>query len=146
MTGELFAVMPQHSILQESISEVKYDRALSSTDQQAFCLGLEQSAETNLLRSLFSVRINQLFNRLDGKANFFYLSGLLIGTELRSIPRKDDVRIMLCSGQQLGGLYELALQNLGLLAQTVIIPTDKVDTAAFEGHIKILKTKNKLNY
>ena len=143
MTGELFAIMQQHSILKESISKAEYSGTLSNPDQQAFCLGLEQSAETNLLRSLFSVRINQLFSLLDGRANFFYLSGLLIGTELRSIPQ--DVRILLCSGQQMGGLYELALQQLALSPRAVIIPADQADTLAIEGHIKILKRKNECN-
>jgi 2-dehydro-3-deoxygalactonokinase len=143
MTGELFAVMQQHSILKESISKAEYSDTLTKPDQHAFYLGLEQSAETNLLRSLFSVRINQLFSRLDGKANFFYLSGLLIGTELRSIPQ--DVRIMLCSSRQMGDLYKLALQQLALSPRAVVIPGDKVDTLAIEGHIKILERKNELN-
>jgi 2-dehydro-3-deoxygalactonokinase len=143
MTGELFAVMQQHSILKESISKAEYSGTFTKPDQQSFCLGLEQSTETNLLRSLFSVRINQLFSRLDGRANFFYLSGLLIGTELRSIPQ--DVHIMLCSSRQMGDLYELALQQLALSPRAVVIPADQADTLAMEGHIKILKRKNECN-
>lgn len=141
MTGELFAVIQQHSILRESISQAGHSHRLTARDEKAFCLGLKQSSEANLLRSLFSVRINQLFSRLSSKANFFYLSGLLIGTELRSIPLEKGVRIILCAGRQVGRLYELAFQNLGLLPHAVIIPADKVDTIAFEAHIKILKGK-----
>lgn len=144
MTGELFSVMQQHSILKESISKTEYSGTLTGTDRQVFCLGVDQSAETNLLRSLFSVRINHLFSRLDGRANFFYLSGLLIGTELRSIAR--NVRILLCANRQMGELYELALQQLALLPRAVIIPADQADAAAIEGHIKLLKKKNEFNH
>jgi 2-dehydro-3-deoxygalactonokinase len=144
MTGELFALTQQHSILRESISKTEYSGTLTGPDHGAFCLGLEQSAESNLLRSLFSVRINQLFSRLDGRANFFYLSGLLIGTELRSIP--PEVRIiMLCTSGQLGGLYELALEHLAFSPRAVIITAAQADTAAIEGHIKILKRKYEFN-
>lgn len=145
MTGELFALMQQHSILKESISKVEYSDTLTNKSKQAFCLGLAQSVECNLLQTFFSVRINQIFKRLNGKANFFYLSGLLIGTELRSIPQETDVRIMLCSTNEMGHLYKLALKKLNMLTRAIIIPPNIVNTAAFEGHIKIYNEKNVLN-
>lgn len=139
MTGELFAIMQQHSILKESVSKPEDTWILNKRNKEAFCLGVEQSADINLLRTFFSVRVNQLFNRLDTKSNFFYLSGLLIGTELRSIPGKADVRIMLCAGQQVHILYELAVKKIGLITNLSTVSPDIMSTASVEGHIKIYK-------
>ncbi len=138
MTGELFAIMQEHSILKESVSKAD-TRILNKRNKEAFCQGVDQSTDANLLRTFFSVRVNQLFSRLDEESNFFYLSGLLIGTELRSITSKADVSIMLCATQQMSHFYELAVEKTGITANLTTIPPDIVSTASVEGHIKILE-------
>jgi 2-dehydro-3-deoxygalactonokinase len=77
MTGEAFAVLKQHSILGRMMEEGKADAA-------AFAEGVERSgAAGGLLHHLFGVRTRGLMGELDGAASTSYLSGILVGHELR---------------------------------------------------------------
>jgi 2-dehydro-3-deoxygalactonokinase len=85
MTGELFSVIAQHSILLHAV-----DAAASPADSQAFRDGLATAlaAPTALTASLFRLRAAQLLGfeqRADGAAR---LSGLLIGTEIADAERQ----------------------------------------------------------
>lgn len=140
ITGELFNMLRNYSILSDSVLTPENEENLYQSDRDAFCLGVEQSKESNLLNTLFSVRINHLFKQLSRKENFFYLSGLLIGTELTAFSKKDRP-IVLCSSGKIYSLYCLAIKELGLLTQTVITPPDVIENAAFYGHIKVLQNK-----
>src|SRR6266481_4087229 len=86
MTGELFSVIAQHSILAHAIETA----GLLAADSQPFREGLSMAlAEpTALTASLFRLRAAQLLGfeqRADGAAR---LSGLLIGTELADAVRR----------------------------------------------------------
>jgi 2-dehydro-3-deoxygalactonokinase len=142
MTGELFSIIKQNSILKEGIAEIDNRNSLTIKNRKAFFGGVEKSIDTNLLRTLFSVRINHIFERLNGIENYYYLSGLLIGSELRGISKAGG-RIMLCSNIKTSYLYELAINIIGLKKVTTIVPPNIVDSAAFEGHISILKKQLK---
>jgi 2-dehydro-3-deoxygalactonokinase len=78
MTGELFAVLKEHSILGRMMAK-------ESDDEDAFRRGLAYARGTGggLLRRLFSARTLALFGELPERAAASYLSGLLIGSELR---------------------------------------------------------------
>ena len=83
MTGELFSVIAQHSILVHAVETARRGQSLA-TDSQAFREGLSaaMAAPMALTASLFRLRAAQLLGfeqRADGAAR---LSGLLIGTEL----------------------------------------------------------------
>lgn len=137
MTGELFHLMTHYSILKDSV--LKSNRQLmTEIDREAFCHGVRQSRVPQLLQILFTVRTNQIFEHLTKEENFFYLSGLLIGTELRGLQNNKDTRIMLCSGSNIFQLYEFAIQELGLADQTVFIAPDRMEKVAIEGQIKVL--------
>jgi 2-dehydro-3-deoxygalactonokinase len=108
MTGELFSVIAQHSILLHAI-----DAAASPADSQAFRDGLATAlaAPTALTASLFRLRAAQLLGfeqRADGAAR---LSGLLIGTEIADAQRQHGLRrsVRLIAAGALGKLYEAAL-------------------------------------
>ena len=78
-TGELFAVLRAHSLLGRMMAE-------GAADEQAFAEGIDRSAdEGGLLHHLFGVRTRGLFGELAPAASASYLSGLLIGHELRSM-------------------------------------------------------------
>ncbi|MGH7100819.1 MAG: 2-dehydro-3-deoxygalactonokinase, partial [Acetobacteraceae bacterium] len=78
MTGELFGILREHSILGRMMQPGPIDWA-------AFDLGLTRSGESGgLLHHLFGVRALGLFGRLAETAAASYLSGLLIGHEVRS--------------------------------------------------------------
>jgi 2-dehydro-3-deoxygalactonokinase len=119
MTGELFSVIAQHSILAHAVETAD---ALAA-DSPPFHDGLSAAlAEpTALTASLFRLRASQLLGfeqRADGAAR---LSGLLIGTELADAGRRHGPlrSVRLIAAGSLGRLYEGALAGQGLDVTTV---------------------------
>jgi 2-dehydro-3-deoxygalactonokinase len=114
MTGELFSVIAQHSILSHAVEAV----GPSAADSPPFREGLATAlaAPTSLTASLFRLRAAQLLGfeqRADGAAR---LSGLLIGTELADATRQHGPlrSVRLIGAGALGQLYEAALVAHGL--------------------------------
>lgn len=107
MTGELFSVIAQHSILAHAI-----EAAASPADGRPFREGVARAlaAPTALTASLFRLRAAQLLGfeqRSDGAAR---LSGLLIGTEIADARRQHGLRsVRLIAAGALGKLYAAAL-------------------------------------
>lgn len=142
MTGEIFHLMTHHSILLSAISGHNNKQFLNEFEIDAFSRGINQSENSNLLHTLFSVRVNQLFGYLNEEGNFFYLSGLLIGTELRSFLNGRDSNIMLCCGSNIYNLYQMAITQLGMLDKTFLIGPEIIDKSAVEGQINIFQKLN----
>ncbi|WP_298924193.1 2-dehydro-3-deoxygalactonokinase [uncultured Ramlibacter sp.] len=116
MTGEVYALLRKHSILARTMAQA--DGAL---DTQAFTRGVEHArAAGNLLHAAFSARTLSLFGRIQEAALPSYLSGLVIGEELRS-QSLDAAQgpVVVIGSDALTARYELALQCLGVRAQTV---------------------------
>lgn len=112
MTGEAFAVMKAHSILGRMMQE-------GPTDAAAFEDGVRRSGESGgLLHHLFGVRARTLFGELPDTASASYLSGLLIGHEIRAA-RGNAKRVFLLGTAQLGAVYRQALGTLGMEASTL---------------------------
>jgi 2-dehydro-3-deoxygalactonokinase len=110
MTGELYAVLRQHSILGRMMKEGK-------PDARAFREGIERAGEPGgLLHQLFAVRTRGLMGELDPVASASYLSGILIGHELRSLAVKE---FGLIGAPELTALYEAGAALLGLNAPTI---------------------------
>jgi 2-dehydro-3-deoxygalactonokinase len=141
MTGELFGVLTKHSILKDSIDIASRDK-LSDDNKNAFIFGIKKSKETNILNSLFSVRTNQLLNKLNKPQNSYYLSGLLIGTEIGHLQKNTEMLLILCGDGNLQQLYQLALQETGLIKQTTIVAADMIGKATIAGQINIYKANN----
>jgi 2-dehydro-3-deoxygalactonokinase len=78
MTGEVFGVLKEHSILGRMMADAEHDA-------QAFRRGLAYARVEpgGLLKRLFSARTLALFEQLPVQGVAWYLSGLLIGTEIR---------------------------------------------------------------
>jgi 2-dehydro-3-deoxygalactonokinase len=117
MTGEVFALMGQHSILGKTLD-------LGGTfDEAVFLQGIAQSQlPASVLHRLFSVRTLGLFERLSAAQLPSYLSGLLIGEELRahahaSIPHGAGP-VLVIGSQALTMRYTLALQHLNIPSQS----------------------------
>lgn len=80
MTGEFYALLRQHSILARTLAP--QDGAL---DEAAFDQGVEHALTGgSLLGTAFSTRTLSLFGRMAEQALPSYLSGLVIGEELRA--------------------------------------------------------------
>ena len=82
MTGEVFGVLRQHSILGRTMQG-------DEIDEGGFRRGVAAAAEAGgaLLHGLFGARTLNLFGELAEREGAGYLSGLLIGTELLEAPR-----------------------------------------------------------
>jgi 2-dehydro-3-deoxygalactonokinase len=79
MTGEFYALLRQHSILARSLPATD-----DETDDAAFDEGVAKALRgPGLLHTAFSVRTLALFERMPVGARPSYLSGLVIGEELR---------------------------------------------------------------
>ena len=81
MTGEFYALLSRHSILARTLE------ADAPLDEPAFLRGVACAANgEGLLHNAFGVRTLGLFGRMSAAASASYLSGVLIGEELRTQP------------------------------------------------------------
>ncbi len=119
MTGEVFAVLSEHSILGRT------QQVSATFDAQAFDRGVQiaQSAdgELGVLSTLFSARTLGLTGELSPTAQADYLSGLMIGHELAALASVQRRRrtnpnlpsIILIGNAQLCTRYRRALDACG---------------------------------
>ncbi len=117
MTGELYAVLREHSILGRLMSTEPAD---PNASELAFAKGLEAARESSpgdLPHQLFAVRALGLAKRLPGNALADYLSGLLVGHELVSglsasrTARESGAPLVLIGDAALCGRYARALKT-----------------------------------
>ncbi|HEY9280797.1 MAG TPA: 2-dehydro-3-deoxygalactonokinase [Eoetvoesiella sp.] len=81
MTGELFALLRQHSILSRMMPS--QDTTSWEQGRSSFIQACQLAADGALLHRLFSVRGLGLFGKLADDLQSDYLSGLVIGEEVR---------------------------------------------------------------
>jgi 2-dehydro-3-deoxygalactonokinase len=136
MTGEFFHLLSAKSVLAGSVSAP----ALAVTGAAspaglttAFERGIKDSADSSLLHTSFLVRTNQLFGRWSGTENYNYLSGLLIGEELKQLAKLHPPVTVVGTGR-LAGYYQAACGQLGIAD----IKTFDADQALIRGHCKLL--------
>lgn len=138
MTGEIFETLTKHTVLSHAV-RVSNNKTISDDERKSFSLGVSKALDAELLNSLFSVRINQLKKYLSAEQNYFYLSGLLIGSELKHIVHTTQI-LVLCSSGSLLELYKMAIECAGLSKRTILVPAEVLDNAAAAGQIKILNS------
>jgi 2-dehydro-3-deoxygalactonokinase len=113
MTGELFSVISQHSILSHAVEADSQPAANSRPFREGVATAI--SAPSGLTSSLFRLRAAQLLGfeaRGDGADR---LSGLLIGTEIADAAARfgQPRSLRLLRAGHLGQLYEMALRERG---------------------------------
>lgn len=141
MTGEIFELLITGSTLRTAVQ--KPDDGQSVTfDEDAFHEGVLHSENEALLNSLFSVRAKHLHKKMTNEQNYFYLSGLMIGSELRSLRRSDIEGIRLCSGSNLFPFYRKALTGLNMMDKVTFAGPEIVDSAVIRGQLKIFEKNN----
>ncbi len=137
MTGEFFELLSQKSILRLSV-----DSNIGHVDPQTsvgFKMGLNDAIDESLLNAAFKVRTNSLLNKLSKDENCQYLSGVLIGTELKELKTSSVKKISLIGGSNLSDYYLCGLKELGFLSRTHEIDIVWVDGAVVRGQYKIYK-------
>ena len=108
MTGELYALLSRHSLLARTIDPA------ADFDAQAFGEGVAVArAGADLLHLLFGTRTLSLFASRSGAQLNSYLSGLLIGEEIRSREPLPESLILIGSPSLLGP-YGEALARCGV--------------------------------
>ncbi|MBP5950253.1 2-dehydro-3-deoxygalactonokinase [Pseudomonas iridis] len=125
MTGEVFAVLSEHSILGRTQQQG------AAFDGQAFDRGvqvaLSADGELGVLSTLFSARTLGLTGELSPTAQADYLSGLMIGHELAALAAAQRLRrnsvhlpsIILIGNAQLCARYSRALDACGFANVTL---------------------------
>jgi 2-dehydro-3-deoxygalactonokinase len=142
MTGEFFHLLSTKSVLAGSMSAPGPAPAARSATtgspsagglSAAFEQGIKDSIHSGLLHTSFLVRTNQLFGRWSGTENYNYLSGLLIGEELKQLAESHPPVTVVSTGR-LAGYYQAACAQLGIAD----IKSFDADEALIRGHCKLL--------
>ena len=111
MTGEVYDVLCQHSILGKLMTDAgrnEGDAAIWFDD------GVRKAKSgISLLSGFFGVRARALFSEIPECYTKDYLSGLLIGTEIRDAYSNQDTEVTLIGSGHLMGLYSRAIQAFG---------------------------------
>lgn len=133
ITGELFDLLSKKSILAVSVEEGKdIDDA---NNLNYFEKGVIESKDSNLLHNCFLVRTNQVFNKLSKQENYYYLSGLLIGTQLRDLTNTAISGLTVVGNETLTPYYVAALRIIGLPDAGIL----SADEALIRGQYKVYK-------
>ena len=107
MTGDVYSALCKCTILERTMTNG------TATDEAAFRDGVLRSADSGgLLHHLFGVRTRVLMGQLREEASASYLSGLLIGHEVRAT-MPHGARVVLVGAAQLCGLYVQAIEACG---------------------------------
>jgi 2-dehydro-3-deoxygalactonokinase len=138
MTGEIYSILTEHSILKDSVLSGSGTVLMQPDEIKAFLKGVEISGTSALLHSLFTVRTGQLFGQFTKQQNSFYLSGLLIGSELRQLKDENYDRLVICSGKHLYEHYKRAAEAISLKFNTTYIQPELLDKATIAGQVQIL--------
>ncbi|MGF1733762.1 2-dehydro-3-deoxygalactonokinase [Photobacterium satsumensis] len=108
MTGELFSVISKHTILGRGLPEAE-----PLTDDLVFLKGVSEGQGEQLTNTLFMARTHRLFDNITDAEVLDYLSGVLIGNELKALDVK-QAQVYLVGGSKLCERYQLACQELGI--------------------------------
>ena len=119
MTGEIFNLLADQSLLSNSITQQ------GPWQEQAFLTGLDNSAsQGGIMHQLFTVRSLQLSGEHTNDDGEAYLSGLLIGSEIRSMlsestENNKPIHVAIVGADKLSQRYLSAIKHLGHCAFTI---------------------------
>lgn len=136
MTGEQFSLFSKNSILAASVEEG--GKLEEGRNRQWFEQGVRDSQRANLLHNAFLVRTNELFKKATKRENYFYLSGLLIGSECYDLVLSPPASIVLAGEAVLVAHYGAALQELGI-ADSCPIQIKTAEEVTLNGQLAVLK-------
>ena len=131
MTGEFFDLLATKSILASSVDG---DALFGERGKNSFRKGLQNAQAGNILHESFLVRTNLLFDQHSKQDNFFYLSGLLIGSELKELA-DEEFSITLVGSEKQCLYYKEAVNALYPEKVVNIIAADQ---ATIRGHYAII--------
>jgi 2-dehydro-3-deoxygalactonokinase len=110
MTGEFYALLSQHSILARTLPSLE-----TPHNNEAFEKGVTYALRgDSLLHTAFSTRTLSLFKRMTADELPSYLSGLVIGEELKGQRLSSGEDLVLIGAPELCSRYDQALGLLGV--------------------------------
>jgi 2-dehydro-3-deoxygalactonokinase len=143
ITGELFHILRSNGTLSKSIAFLQEDRNANPDNQLAFINGIRESKNGSLLNNLFQVRVNDILKKLNKEQNFYYLSGLLIGSEFDYLKKEAILsasnKLVVCCSQNFISYYTTVLKELGLMERAIFIPPALFDKATVVGQLTVYK-------
>lgn len=128
MTGEFFDLLSQKSILASSVEK-------STFNIKAFKEGVQESLKENILHASFIVRTNQIFSKLSKQDNYYFLSGLLIGDEIKEL-NNNHLPVSIVASTHLNDLYKEAIEEIN---PSISVTTINTTGAFLRGQLKIWK-------
>jgi 2-dehydro-3-deoxygalactonokinase len=132
ITGECFQLLATKSILSISVSAASSDGGAVSAD---FIQGVRDSQRfASILHTAFRVRTRQILSGISREANYQYLSGVLIGEELKVLTGT-ELPIMIVGAGRMKEYYAAACEELGC---SEVCVTD-ADLALVRGHCRVLE-------
>ena len=122
MTGELFALLREHSILGRPAKAARSEAGHAKTDWDAFERGVRalRDSDGGLSALLFSTRTLVLMGELEAASSLDYLSGLLIAEEFYAARPGADQELTLIGDAGLCTRYQRAAALFGLPAPRLI--------------------------
>lgn len=138
MTGELFELLSQKSILANNVESGQW----IDKRKDAFKEGLAIGFKKELSSHLFSIRAKHLLENTNKKNNYFMLSGMLIGDELSYLKNWKE-KIFLAAPEPIFSMYKLALSTLLPEDQIVSFGENVLEKALILGQLKILEGNEK---
>ena len=143
ITGELFHILRSNGTLSKSIAFIQEDRNANPDNQLAFIKGIRESKKGSLLNNLFQVRVNDILKKLNKEQNFYYLSGLLIGSEFDYLKKEAILsasnKLVVCCSQNFISYYTTVLKELGLMDDAIFLPPALFDKATIVGQLTVYK-------
>jgi len=143
ITGELFHILRSNGTLSKSIAFLQEDRNANPDNQLAFINGIRESKKGSLLNNLFQVRVNDILKKLNKEQNFYYLSGLLIGSEFDYLKKEAILsasnKLVVCCSQNFISYYTTVLKELGLMDDAIFLPPALFDKATVVGQLTVYK-------
>lgn len=130
MTGEFFHLLSTQSILAKSVQA--NNSAWTGAMRMSFEEGVAQSIRDNILHNAFLVRTHHLLGNTSKEENYSYLSGLLIGAELKEVAH-GTVPLTVVGNESIQKYYVTALAQLGVSN----VSTCDADKALVKGHYKV---------
>ncbi len=122
MTGEFFELLATKSVLAHSVAVGADLRGAENLT--GFTEGVRDGASGNLLHAAFRVRTRALLGKAAAPENYHYLSGLLIGAELRELPAQDEPITLVGSGPLLAA-YQHAFRLLEFRSPVAALDADE---------------------
>jgi 2-dehydro-3-deoxygalactonokinase len=110
MTGELYDLLRKHGTLAAAAG------GQAEWDDAAFAAGVDAAGAHALSHVLFSARARVVSKDMPAQSTASYLSGVLIGTELKDVLGVDTGEVptfQLIGSPQLADLYQKAASRLG---------------------------------